>query len=81
MQPYQSSIWGWSPSGGGAVTVKIFRGTELLASAEAQVSSKQQWRALLPPQPPSTDPLTVTATQGAKNITLNDVIFGDVWVW
>ena len=56
---------------------------EVAAEATAQVGDDGAWRVSVPPQPASTAPVSIVATdltaQGG-HITLSDVLFGDVFV-
>ena len=73
-EPSQASIWGFA-SAGASVSVKVGA-----ATATATSDASGIWRASLPPQPASTIPAVLSASSGGKTITVNDVLFGDVWV-
>ena len=73
-EPSQASIWGFA-SPGASVSVKAG-----VATAIATADAGGIWRASLPPQPASTTPVVLSASSSGKTITVNDVLFGDVWV-
>lgn len=81
--PSPASIWGWANAGSGNVTVVVQSGAAgtIKASSSAPVSLQGKWRVSLPPQPATSDPVTIkaTLTTGAF-VELSDVLFGDVWV-
>ena len=76
-EPNSASIWGFSAPND-HITVAV-SGTSIKATAAANAQGR--WRLSLPPQPASTSPVTVTASNSAgSTITIKDVLFGDVWL-
>ena len=84
--PHAASVWGWSTPGS-TVSVQIVGGGG--GGVDAQVSPSTAvaradgaWRVSLPPQPASTVPVNITATDSASGATIGigDVLFGDVYV-
>ena len=79
-------MWGWGEPGAN-VSVQVVTGTaDVAAEATTQVGDDGSWRVSLPPQPTSTAPVSIVATDLAApaheggHVTLSDVLFGDVFV-
>ncbi len=84
-EPLSASVWGWSTPGS-TVTVQLVNSADGRAamgvSASGVARADGAWRVSLPPQPASTVPINVTATDSASGSTIGigDVLFGDVRV-
>ena len=65
-------IWGWATNGA-AVAVE-FRGSSLRTTAGVD----GLWKVALPPQPATLTPAEIKVTSGSVDITLTNVVFGDV---
>jgi len=78
--PAAALLWGTAPPG--ATVRTTFAGTSYSSTAGADAV----WRQRLPPQPasPATNAtgatLTFTCSSGAPSLSLNDVLFGDVYL-
>lgn len=70
-----ASIWGWAPAG---ASVSVTLGSDTAVTTTASGAGK--WRVSLAPHPASTSATTLTATSGGSTITINDILFGDVWL-
>lgn len=80
--PQSSTVWGFCGGGGlCAVTVTV---TGILTPIHAVTSSWLNatiWMATIPPTAASFTPVDiVAATSDGRTATLQDVLFGDVWV-
>lgn len=78
MAPQPASIWGYAEPN---APVSVALGaTQVNTSA----SAAGKWRVSLPPQPASKVPVVITATSILAGkpavLSLDDVLFGDVWV-
>ncbi|XP_052761294.1 sialate O-acetylesterase-like [Mya arenaria] len=72
--PAKANIWGYG-NAGADVSVTIDGKTV----SHVTIGSNTQWNVLLPPMGAG-GPHVLTFTSGGVNVTLNDVMFGDVWV-
>jgi sialate O-acetylesterase len=68
----KDAIWGWSKPGE-KVTVSIAG-----QSAETSAGADGKWTVMLPPQKAG-GPHTLTV-KGPETVTLNNILFGDVWI-
>ncbi|QJE95465.1 sialate O-acetylesterase [Luteolibacter luteus] len=68
----KDAVWGWSKPGD-QVTVSIAG-----QSATSSAGADGKWSVLLPPLPAG-GPHTLTVS-GPENVTLNNVLVGDVWI-
>jgi hypothetical protein len=59
------------------VSVTLSGAAPLTATADA---ADGRFAAMLPPQPPSLTPRTLTVTAEAHVLTLTDVVFGSVYI-
>jgi sialate O-acetylesterase len=67
------AVWGWAHAGE-SVTVSIAG-----QSKTAQAGADSGWRVKLDPLKPSAEPLTMTV-KGTNNLTIRDVLVGEVWL-
>lgn len=70
--PKSAVLWGWGAAGA-AITITI----DGQAVVNGTVDATGAWRLEIPPQRPSVN-RTVTVTSVGKQVTLEDVAFGDV---
>lgn len=70
-------VWGWAEEG---VTVRVAPGWAPDKSVSIQVGSDRQWETWLdtPKADGKSYPLTISGKD--KTITINDVVFGEVWL-
>jgi sialate O-acetylesterase len=66
-------IWGWAAPG---ESVSVTLGT---ATASTITGTSGRWLVQLPPQPASTQAITLTVA-GTNTLTMTDVLLGDVWL-
>eukprot|EP00931_Biecheleriopsis_adriatica_P076998 TRINITY_DN50643_c0_g1_i1.p1 TRINITY_DN50643_c0_g1~~TRINITY_DN50643_c0_g1_i1.p1 ORF type:complete len:586 (-),score=57.75 TRINITY_DN50643_c0_g1_i1:94-1851(-) len=79
--PHAASIWGYAPSGAHvAATIVGTEGSVLAKSSVVMADLNGQWRISLPPQSASAEPVKIIAMLSNVNISLSNVLFGDVWV-
>jgi sialate O-acetylesterase len=74
LQTENPSLFGWATPGG---TVTATLGGESKSSTAA---SDGKWLIRLSDRAASFTPVSITVSHGAENLTLDDVLFGDVWV-
>jgi len=68
------SIWGWATPGTQVqVTVRD-------AQANGVANEDRLWRVTLPARSASTEPLTIEISSPQHNVSLKNVLIGDVWV-
>lgn len=81
MAPVQANIWGYTAAAGEAITVHL-NGTKVNTVTSVNRTDGQaggMWTALLPAQSAG-GPYTLEIQSGDTSSTLQDVLFGDVWV-
>ena len=76
--PWEAVIWGYSQHGSVGQVVKVTV-VELKVTYTTVVGSDYKWAVKLKPIQ-SGGPYTVLAVLGGLKITLNDVLFGDMWL-
>ena len=81
MQPYSAVLWGFGVVG---ATVNVTLGNDVYPAKVVENSNKKGvWKVTFKPQAPG-GPHTIIATQVAAKVTsklsLQNVLFGDVWV-
>ncbi|OWF52499.1 Sialate O-acetylesterase [Mizuhopecten yessoensis] len=72
--PQRAVIWGYNPYVYDRISVSVAKQT-----AQALVDTHGLWRVILDPVD-EPGPYTITARGSAGEITLTDVLFGDVWI-
>ena len=85
--PAHATVWGFAPASMAALAVTLsLAGAGHQSSVPATLSRFNDtalvWRAELPPVA-ATEPVssyTLTVAQGAASATIDDVLFGEVWV-
>eukprot|EP01046_Picozoa_sp_COSAG06_P029650 COSAG06_NODE_2764_length_6322_cov_34.024104_4_plen_87_part_00 len=78
--PLQAVIWGVCPPGTQLGDVKVSFGGKTLPATIGKDLGKTTWMVKLPPTPASFTPVNITASSGGVDLTLANVLFGDVWV-
>ncbi|XP_053308306.1 sialate O-acetylesterase [Spea bombifrons] len=83
MAPSRASVWGYGEVGA-TVTVSLYKGRDALSKKAASVNGDVGvWKVLLDPVAPG-GPYHLVAhhyyDKKVENITLEDVLFGDVWL-
>lgn len=73
------TIWGWTTPGE-SVTVTLGDQQAQTTAGDAGDNGKGRWEATFEPRPASGEGVTLTITSGDETITMEDVVFGDVWV-
>ena len=73
--PHAAVVWGFGVPGTTIVT-RVSSGTSL----STKVHDDGAWRQVLPPMPANVVPLDIAFTDGATNLTLRGVLFGDVYL-
>ena len=68
------SLWGWADAGE-QITVSL-DGNQQVATA----AQDRSWKVTLPPESVSSTPHTLTIKGAEKEITLSNILIGDVWV-
>jgi sialate O-acetylesterase len=74
LQTENPCLFGWGDFGD---TITATIGKEVKKSA---VRSDGKWLIRLDDRAASFDPVSISITDGTDSVTLNDVLFGDVWV-
>jgi hypothetical protein len=77
LQADRPCLWGFGQQGD-AVAVALNGST--VGAAATTVGSNGTWKVCLPPQVRSYQPATVTVAVGHSDQTIEDVLFGEVWV-
>jgi sialate O-acetylesterase len=68
------TLWGWASPG-----EKII--TSLADKSQATTASKDRsWKVTFPALPANSDPIQITIQGSKKNLTLDNILVGDVWV-
>ena len=81
MAPAQANVWGFSPNVDDDVTIRLDE-TEVATVKSVARSDGEPggtWSTLLPAESAG-GPTTITVTSDNITVSLNDVMFGDVWV-
>ena len=78
-QPSRAVLWGHcdEQTGCGGISVTLDGGAKVAAQAGGINGT---WIAKLPPTEGSSDAHTISVSDGTSNATLEDVLFGDVWM-
>ncbi|XP_067675402.1 sialate O-acetylesterase-like [Haliotis asinina] len=78
--PYKSTIWGFASTVGETVMAHVTgRGSVSTVTKPGNDPSVVVWIVQLPPMDAG-GPYTITFTSSEGNLSLSDVLFGDVWV-
>ena len=67
-------IWGWA-SANEAVSVTLDNATQ-----KTSASKDGSWRVTFPARPANAKPIEIKIQGGAKTISLNNILIGDVWI-
>ena len=73
--PHAAVVWGFGVPGT-TIETRVSSGTSL----STKVHDDGVWRQVLPPMPANVVPLDIAFTDGATNLTLRGVLFGDVYL-
>ena len=81
MAPAQANVWGFSPNVDDDVTIRIDDTEVATVKSVARPDGEPggTWSTLLPAEYAG-GPTTITVTSDNVTVSLNDVMFGDVWV-